>query len=331
MKKVLLTNDGIDVWATLLTPLTGYTTVLCASLKYTFLLAKNIYGQYCFIVDLPSSTPDTASTSPMKGIKVDVVKSGDIRPKLVLELKDKQNWAIFKLLCQELIREGEQVNSLKNLASVVLGTIERFRNFYQKSKSKITEEKVKGLLGELIFLKNIAAPEVGWTNALNGWRGPLGAPQDFSLSNTVVEVKTKDSDSKNIISITSADQLSTCSKRGYLHVIYICKAAQEEEQNSSFSLLELTDKVRKELLHNGASISTFDTLLGHIFTDELQEDEAKLLKTRFIVISSESFIFTDQPSFPKITTDKLIPGTLNVTYNIDLSHCEQFKQKISII
>ena len=326
MKKVLLTNDGINVWSTLLTPLTGYTTVLCASLKYTFLLAKNIYGQYCFIVDLPSSTPDTASTCPMKGIRVDVIKSEGIRPKLVLELKDKQNWAIFKLLCQELIREGEQVNSLKNLASVVLGTIERFRNFYQKSKSKITEEKVKGLLGELIFLKNIAAPEIGWINALNGWRGPLGAPQDFSLNNTVVEVKTKDSDSKNIISITSADQLTTCSKRGYLHVIHICKASQEE-LDLSFSLLELTDEVRKELLHNGASISTFDTLLGHIF----QEDEIKLLKARFIVISSESFIFTDQPSFPKITTDRLIPGTLNVTYNVDLSHCEQFKQKIIII
>jgi hypothetical protein len=49
---------------------------------------------------------------------------------------------------------------------------------------------LRGLLGELIILKDAIAPRFGNDAAVNGWVGPHDAPQDFLVAGIAIEVKT---------------------------------------------------------------------------------------------------------------------------------------------
>ncbi len=50
--------------------------------------------------------------------------------------------------------------------------------------------QLRGLFGELWFLRTVAIPSVGSLAAVHAWKGPLGSPQDFQLLDGLVEIKT---------------------------------------------------------------------------------------------------------------------------------------------
>ena len=324
-----LTNDGIDVWSSLSVPGKRFSTEICESAANTFLIARDTRGRYCFIVDLPSTARPNPSIASLNGVEVSVVAEELTRPMLLLQLNNNAQWPIFKLLCQEIIREGEQVHDLSILQSVLIETIERFCRFYRRRDEQLTPSKVRGLIGELLFLQRKVAPAVGWGAALDSWLGPMGTAQDFSFGSCVVEVKTNNPQSRDCVRISSLEQLSVTEGEGYLHV-YSLRKCSVADNSVSVSLTQLLEDIRQDIRASGMLPETFDALLSFVCRPEILEDEKTLCQTRYIVEDEKSYCFTASSAFPRITRDMVQEGIACAQYEIRLSVCEKYECDINI-
>ncbi|WP_369408059.1 PD-(D/E)XK motif protein, partial [Pseudomonas sp. SWRI111] len=64
-----------------------------------------------------------------------------------------------------------------------------------------------GLIGELLFLRDVLSDRVGWNAAIKCWNGPGGHEQDFVVAGSIFEVKTQVVTADRRIRISSEDQL----------------------------------------------------------------------------------------------------------------------------
>jgi hypothetical protein len=64
-----------------------------------------------------------------------------------------------------------------------------------RQKMLISEERQVGLIGELLFLQQLAA-RTNWDEAISAWLGPQSEEHDFCLKRSDVEVKTTTSEQR---------------------------------------------------------------------------------------------------------------------------------------
>ena len=83
--------------------------------------------------------------------------------------------------------------------------------------SLLSPKEVKGLLGEMYFLKFFLCARYGAKEAVLSWTGPKHLPQDYIIDDTWYEVKTVSS-SRTEVTISSIEQLD-CVKPGELIII----------------------------------------------------------------------------------------------------------------
>lgn len=94
-----------------------------------------------------------------------------------------------------------------------------WKKLFQKINDKeVSKNRLMGVFGELVVLKDIIAPKYGIDTAVHSWGGPDLQSKDFTLVDTWYEVKTigANSDSIHISSIT---QLSSDTSG---HLIVVC-------------------------------------------------------------------------------------------------------------
>ena len=101
-------------------------------------------------------------------------------------------------------------------------------------------EAMKGLMGEILFLKKVAN-ELNWQVAIESWKGPEGSPQDFSVNDSAIEVKCQSGSSRPRVKINSIDQLDPQSPRGFLAVYTLSNS----DENSSFTINSITDSMSR--------------------------------------------------------------------------------------
>lgn len=195
---------------------------------------------------------------------------------------------------------SESVDSLRDLLS---------------SRNRLTEEKVAGLIGELLVLDHLIDAE-GEDSAIAAWLGPLAEEHDFGLPEFDIEVKTTRSESR-IHMIGSETQLAPVPGRAlYLLSIQITRAGSAED---ALTLSGLVSAVRSRLARTQR---TFDGALEGLGWRASDRD---LYPTRFQLRSRPRAYVVDN-NFPAITSqalDTVVPNrahVLSVAYRIDVTH-----------
>ena len=61
--------------------------------------------------------------------------------------------------------------------------------FGKKKGTLLDKSEIKGLIGELLLLKDKFIPEYGVTDAIASWMGPMLGHKDFEIADTWYEVK----------------------------------------------------------------------------------------------------------------------------------------------
>ena len=183
-----------------------------------------------------------------------------------------------------------------------------------KSRKTMTDEKVAGLIGELLVLEHLLET-LGEAPALQGWLGPLAEEHDFGLPEYDVEVKTTKSESRVHV-IGTEHQLEPAPDRPlYLLSVQITRAGAADD---AFSLTELIARIRGRLL---SGLRTFDRALESV---GWRDADADLYRTRFQVRSVPRAYLVDE-RFPAITSarlDAVVPQRAlisAVSYRIDAS------------
>lgn len=239
---------------------------------------------------------------------------------LVFTLSSIEDKDIFYTLCQDLIKSTKDIKDKELAIKIIIRRLEKWQYFLKNSKKAIDKKELKGLIGELIFLKNYLFKKYSIEESLNFWKAPLTSVQDFEFNNFAVEVKTKGS--INSVTISSFEQLYTEYENLLLYVVTLNESTISEE--NSFNIIDLICEIRN-IIKTKSSLfeEKFNNLLmdyGFIEIDEYSE-------YYFLFIKDEFYDVTDK--FPKI---KDIPfGIEKLNYNVNLDTCKNFLVTDNII
>ncbi|MBI1836957.1 MAG: PD-(D/E)XK motif protein [Flavobacteriia bacterium] len=190
--------------------------------------------------------------------------------------------------------------------------------FFENKKTEgLSRDQVKGLIGELFYLKNLLLnAEINVDELLISWRGPYDEGHDFVFEFTDYEIKTIES-SKNNVRISSEFQLeSEKGKELVLVVIFV-----NPDNENGLSLKSLINDIKTIVLDKLGDNSIFINALAQkgLTIGDLEQYEIY----RYTPIEEISYD-SNRENFPKLIRSS-IPEEINkLNYNIRLNLIEDF-------
>ena len=275
----------------------------------------NFKGDYLFCYEANEiHMPKQDAFPKLKGIDAKIIDHNGNKV-LILILNDSNEWEIFKFLCFDLVRYTKMLKNTDDIASVILGKLIRWQKFWKKeNQSKLSPEEIKGLMGELLFLRDQVAPNFGWENAINFWHGPEGAPQDFAINDVAVEIKCQSGSSKPTVSISSPEQLQPQLPIGFL-VVYTIASANESDCGAT-TLNQLVASVKEELSSESAETrDRFENLLDMARYLNLEIYDKNIFQS--IMVKSYKL----GGEFPAVKLEAIPAAVDHMRYNLNLEAC----------
>lgn len=297
-----------------------------ANLKYDiFWVKEDSQGDYGICIEVPSKEEIPISKLELKDI--DVLK-GLNRVRETFEwfliLRNREEWQIFLVLCEDLIREASKAEDEKAMLIVMETRLKRWQNLLKKSlTSSLTVELQMGLFAELSCLKHFIAPQLGLPSAIQMWVGPESDKQDYLLDKLAIEVKSYRTSKGDKVTISSKEQLSSEKELLYLFTY----ALTISENGQSIAQIVNNIKVELERTDNYSIIDLLDIKLLEYGYSPILHKEENLEK--FIVDKTRAFIVDEE--FPKITSGNIPLEITSIKYQIDLSRCNQFEVELKYI
>ena len=251
-----------------------------------------------------------------KFINASILKREDNRLAIVFSLLDKKLEELFFVFCNDIIESGKNLSIIQPLFFITerwKSWISMFRN---PQSIMLNINEIRGLLGELIFLKEFMIPKYGEEEALNSWIGNEKAHKDFEIENTWYELKCIKEEAVSV-KISSISQLES-SIEGELVMVKL------EESNSSisnpFSLNNYVEKISKELKSK----------------EQINKFENKLIKAKYLYNEFyDAFIYALKgvehylvdEKFPRFKKGDLPEGIIKVSYELYITKIEKFRIK----
>jgi hypothetical protein len=284
----------------------------------SFYIGRDITGEFLLLLVEPIKPPPLNS---MRGVKISTFQRAGGEWALLLKLTDSNLLNVFTLLCEDLVISSRTVLNRNSGSGFVIARIRTWRKLLEEDQiPQLSKAEVRGLFGELHFLKNELAPKIGMLNAVSSWSGPFGAAQDFQTIDHAYEVKTIHPDGP-VVTISSENQLHSEDRIIFLIVLSIFESAS----GPGLSLNSLIALLRADLSHDD-SIS--------------REFEARLAATKYVVLEiydrpmfsvvSKTTYFVGN-SFPALHPTMLPEGVINIKYQIQLSSCQDHKAELSFV
>lgn len=135
------------------------------------------------------------------------------------DLKNDDLLSVFCCFGEDIVSCVENEPNKAIAASKLRGRYKTWQALFKKPRTPMSEEKAKGLFGELYFLKNVLLVAYEENQAIEGWSGPDKYSKDFAIEDTWFEVKTINPSSP-VVKISSLQQLSA-NNVGYLIIIRV--------------------------------------------------------------------------------------------------------------
>ncbi len=231
-------------------------------------------------------------------------------------IKPELGW-IFSHLCEDIVEYGRKCSTKSDPAGAVIRRFIHWQRLLERSQNGLLDlASQKGLIGELLFLRDFALPAYPSVQAAEGWEGPLDAEQDFRYADRIFEIKTMNSGASKV-RISSAEQLDVSG--GKLQLVAVVMSVADNNDDNSFSLTDVVATLRKEFENDFGALQLFEERLlsaGYIDCDEYSRHKYCLERFRF---------FSVVDGFPKIVRCCLPAGIGKATYEVDLSQCQPYE------
>ena len=277
-----------------------------------FYWAKDSFGNLLFVLNAASEIIVNSKIPQLNGIEIGIGKYG-MNNRLVFTLASKEDKDMFYVLCIDLIESTKSMKDEEYTIKIIFKRLEQWQYFLKSRRKVIDKRELKGLIGELIFLKNYLLKNYDIEDALTFWRAPLQSVQDFEFSSFAVEVKTKSS--VNSITISSYEQLFSELDYLFLYVLTLNDSANKTPE--AFNVYDIIDEIRDCIkIKSSMMAEKFNNLLMHYGFIELEEYR----EYYFLFITDEFYEVTEK--FPKISV--LPDGVENLKYRINLDKCKSF-------
>ena len=239
---------------------------------------------------------------------------------LSVKLNDKNSLAIFDYIVYAILIELIDQKDEEKLITCFLKNLKEWQKFLQPIQHGMSEEKIRGLLAELYFMLQLLNENRKKADRIiSAWCGPSKLQQDFIFEDVAIEVKSIGNTDKQIVSISSINQLQSNVNDLYLSVFKILKVNQPEGMEV-YSLNGLVEELSNLLQSNERIALRYKLLEAGSMRDE--QYNHPLYHVQLV-----NHYKVDE-NFPKLTSKAIPDGVINVKYDIDLNKISNFKISI---
>lgn len=131
----------------------------------------------------------------------------------------------------------------KDIVKAIKFTINKWYYFFEMdSKIDLSESEVKGLIGELLLIKNLSTKK-GYKDVIKAWSGPESGLRDFNFESYDVEVKTSSKEIGHVHTINGQIQLKSEDITLYVYSVSLKKS----DSTNSITLKKLIDFICLEI------------------------------------------------------------------------------------
>lgn len=225
---------------------------------------------------------------------------------------------VFINMCSNLIEySSNALSEVESLKKVSYRFKQWQRLMQYQNKAILSDERRRGLIGELLYLQETMDNNVPVDVAIKGWVGPDGADQDFVYDKKWREIKTTGLASDKI-TISSIEQLGGIDDFGELVVYKIDSCAPEME--GAFSLRDLVKRVSMYFNRYLELNDMFNEKLCSVGYIDLEIYD----KYPYKFFDREIYDVDDR--FPRITRQDIRPEIVLCSYSLSLSSINNWKR-----
>ena len=263
---------------------------------------------------------DAPPNLPSPGI-VEIVcnQRGDAEWAIIVQLARPDFDELFGRLCQDLI-DGTRGSTPETGGEALLRRLGRWRRLLEVGHRRtLSGIELRGLIGELWFLRTVALPRLGPQAAVQGWLGPLAAPHDFVVGDLVVEIKTCVPGSTDVM-ITSLEQLDGGIEPLYLGAVSL--APSTSSSADAFTTTMLVTGIRESFESSQSALTEFDLRLaeaGYVDGEDYTRSWFHISGVRYFAVRDD---------FPRLIPTLVPTGIRDVNYVIDLRACAAFEEEL---
>lgn len=188
------------------------------------------------------------------------------------------------------------------------------QKMFRSNTDILSEAEIKGLIGELLFLRDRLFSEIGETKAIGAWSGAEKTRKDFALDHEWYEIKTIDY-GKDTVHISSIEQLDSPIE-GALVIFQVERMAEE--------YIGLTlNKLVTHILSLILSVNDKD-----IFASKLQDAHysfnPKYDEFVYELRAADEYRVTSD--FPRITRAEISPAIAKASFDLTIAEILPYKK-----
>ena len=221
----------------------------CVSELYIGVSKEN---RRCLILALPENKHLSFKGVQKENLSIEYFLEKNL---IVLQLMDNDYYDLFDDLILSLYHGIKSISQVDEYSNHFIQAFYRWSEFFEDKKTdSLSEEAIKGVMGELLVLKSlIVDPNRTEINlVLHSWKGPYDKGNDFELETKNLEVKTK-APSGIDVGISSEFQLELSSGKG-LELIVISLLS---DFTTGICLRELIFEIKKLIQESAGESLTF--------------------------------------------------------------------------
>ena len=278
-------------------------------------IGLNATLQRCLILELPKKAALNLPNSIKQNLSLEYYDNSKC---FCIVLLDSMFYDLFDDLILSIFNRISEISDSDEYSREFINSFYKWSSFFDNKKSeRLTIDQIKGLFGELFFLKNQLSNTVSNVDdILKSWRGPYDEGHDFVSDFKDYEIKTVES-SKNNIRISSEFQLES-EKGKELELIVISVVT---DVINGISIKNLIDEIKVIVLNNFGDNSI---LLNALFQKGLTFSNLSFYDIfKFLLVKETSYNCNDE-KFPKLNKSNLPIEISTVKYNIRLNLIEDF-------
>lgn len=272
-------------------------------------------GREALIASFPGSWPVNPSRLPEgKGFDISCIEGQSIftgKTAIALVRRPEGSPDIFAIMVVDVLRTLETAaNSAgRDVMETFLEPVREWQDFMARTHRPLSSDAQIGLLGELLMLRQLMDTSLG-AGALDCWRGPLRAAQDFHVRGGAIEVKSTVRTGSFLARINSIEQLD-CDRAPN----FLC-AFRFEENIDGISLVGLVTDLREKFGLAGVQRGFEALLMVMGYLDE----HAALYGRRLILKDARAF--HAEGDMPRLTRSALPAAIRSAAYVLDLDALE---------
>lgn len=221
---------------------------------------------------------------------------------------------LFAVFAEEILSAVAASATPEQAVQAINRCIARWRRFVDSGRKALTDEQVRGLIGELAVLGR-AARRIGFLNALSAWRAPFDSIRDFEFESSSLEVKTYQVHTGPSLRINNPAQLEPSPGRP-LHLCAVRLSPTDTGRTLPEVIQLLTDMYSSQ---PGAVIQLEEALASYGYF----QSQARAFSDRFSIGPTNAFVV--RGDFPRIRPVDVPAGVEDVLFAIPMGAIARFE------